>query len=78
MVTESARKREPVNYQLLVEVGCWTIVGLAPLLNWVDGPAVSTDQSIVRALVVTLAAVCGLGFRLRWLYKRCSGLPPIN
>ena len=46
-----------------VELGCWTMVGLAPILTWVNGPAVSTDQFVVRCLVFTLALTGGITIR---------------
>lgn len=47
-----------------VELGCWTMVGLAPLLYWVNGPAVSTDQLVVRSGLVGFALGGGLTLRL--------------
>jgi hypothetical protein len=47
-----------------VELGCWTMVALTPLLYWVNGPAVSTDQIVVRSLVVGLALAGGITIRL--------------
>ncbi|MBN1853551.1 MAG: hypothetical protein JW829_12540 [Pirellulales bacterium] len=50
-----------------VELGCWTMVALAPFLYWVNGPAVSTDQFVVRTTVVVLALVGGVAIRVfRW------------
>jgi hypothetical protein len=53
------------------EFGCWTALLLAPFLYWVNGPAVSTDQSVVRTTVVIIAACGVIGFRLRaWFHRR--------
>ena len=72
-----------------VELGCWTMVALAPFLYWVNGPAVSTDQFVVRTGLVTLALVggpddprdkvasSGLGRRLPGNASR-SDLPPLR
>src|SRR4030042_183173 len=50
-----------------LELGCWTMVALAPFLYWVNGPAVSTDQFVVRTTVVMLALVGGIAIRVyRW------------
>jgi len=46
-----------------VEFGCWTTVALAPFLYWVNGPAVSTDQFVVRTALVTIAALGAIGLR---------------
>ena len=43
-----------------IELGCWTMVVLAPILTWVNGPAVSTDQAVVRGLVFALALAGGI------------------
>ncbi len=54
-------KQEPVDPLFLGEFGCWTMVVLAPILTWVNGPAVSTDQFVVRTVVFGLAltgAIC--------------------
>jgi hypothetical protein len=51
-----------------LEFGCWTMVALAPFLYWVNGPAVSTDQFVVRTALVTLALTGCASIRLtKWL-----------
>ncbi len=47
-----------------LELGCWTMVALAPFLYWVNGPAVSTDQLVVRSGLVGFALGGGLALRL--------------
>ena len=47
-----------------LELGCWTMVVLAPFLYWVNGPAVSTDQLVVRSGLVGFALGGGLALRL--------------
>lgn len=42
------------------ELGCWTMVVLAPFLTWVNGPPVSTDQAVVRTAVFSLALAGGV------------------
>jgi hypothetical protein len=39
---------EPTDPLWLAEFFCWTMVVLAPILSWVNGPSVSTDQFVVR------------------------------
>ena len=46
------------------EFACWTIVVLTPLLYWVNGPAVSTDQLVVRTTLTVLALVGGICLRI--------------
>ncbi len=47
-----------------VELGCWTMLALAPFLYWVNGPAVSPDQFVVRTALVVLALVGAVTIRL--------------
>jgi hypothetical protein len=59
-----------------LEFGCWTMVALAPFLYWVNGPAVSADQFVVRTALVTLALTGGMAIRgTKWLHRskrRCD------
>jgi hypothetical protein len=66
----------PAEVRYWLEFGCWTTLALAPLLYWVNGPAVSTDQLVVRSGLVVLAG-CGAGwFRLYgWNKKSRRGKP---
>ncbi len=43
-----------------IELSCWTMVVLAPVLSWVNGPAVSTDQAVVRTVVFVAALTGGI------------------
>lgn len=54
----------PAELRGWMEFACWTILALAPFLYWVNGPAVSTDQFVVRTALVILAACGTVGFRL--------------
>jgi hypothetical protein len=40
-----------------VEFGCWTALVLAPILYYVNGPSVSSDQAVVRTGLVIVAAL---------------------
>lgn len=52
------------------EFACWTILALAPFLYWINGPAVSTDQLVVRTTLVILAACGAIGLRTAaWLRR---------
>jgi hypothetical protein len=56
-----------------IEFGCWATLVLAPFLYWVNGPAVSTDQFVVRTALVVLAACGGVGLRCyAWLHRQPS------
>ena len=53
------------------EFACWTTIALAPFLYWVNGPAVSTDQFVVRTALVTLAVIGAVVLRsLKFYWKR--------
>lgn len=53
-----------------MEFACWTTIVLAPLLYYVNGPSVSTDQFVVRTILV-VASVLG-ALILRWVNWRRS------
>ena len=54
-----------------VEFCAWTALALAPFLYWVNGPAVSNDQFVVRTALVCLAAVTAVSLRIyAWLERR--------
>jgi len=46
------------------EFACWTVVVLWPFLYWVNGPAVSTDQLVVRTALVVLSLIGAITLRL--------------
>ena len=56
-----------------IEFGCWTALAITPVLYWVNGPAVSQDQLVVRSLVVLVALVGGVGLRLHAWRRRRAG-----
>jgi hypothetical protein len=53
-----------------MEFGCWSALIMAPLIYWLQGPSVSTDQFVVRTALVILAAVGGVVLRIRVLLQR--------
>jgi hypothetical protein len=46
-----------------LEVGSWSVLAIVPFLYWVNGPAVSEDQFVVRTTFVLLAACSAIGLR---------------
>ena len=48
----------------------WTTLALTPLLRWVNGPAVSTDQLVVRIALVVIAACVAVSLRVMKLARR--------
>lgn len=56
-----------------LEFSCWTALVMAPILYWLNGPSVSTDQFVVRTGLVVIAACGGIGLRLyAWRRGRAS------
>jgi hypothetical protein len=74
---DNQSKDEPLSPAEIVgwlEFGCWTMVALAPFLYWVNGPAVSTDQFVVRTGLVTISLLGGIGIRVaKWIRGRKEG-----
>lgn len=55
------------------EFGCWTALVLAPILYYVNGPSVSTDQAVVRSGLVILASVGAVALRfVNWRRRRAE------
>jgi hypothetical protein len=68
---ENERPMTPAEIVGWVEFACWTMVALAPFLYWVNGPAVSTDQFVVRTALVSLALTGGIVIRVtKWIRGR--------
>jgi hypothetical protein len=47
-----------------LEFVCWTVVLLAPILRWINGPAVTTDQFVVQISLFGLALLGAISLRL--------------
>ena len=47
-----------------LEFCCWVVVALAPLLRWVNGAAVTNDQFVIQATLITFAAISAIGLRI--------------
>jgi len=60
-----------------IEFGCWAMLAMTPLIWWLQGPSVSTDQFVVRTSIAAISAVGGVILRLRALIRRnrSSGQP---
>jgi hypothetical protein len=52
-----------------LEIGSWTTLALAPFLYWINGPAVSSDQFVVRTTLMVVAAVAAIALRLAAWFK---------
>src|SRR5687768_10263214 len=54
-----------------VEFGCWTAIVLFPFLYWINGPAVSTDQFVMRTILICVAVIGAIGLRFwNWRSKQ--------
>jgi hypothetical protein len=53
-----------------LEFSFWTTLAAAPFLYWVNGPAVSHDQFVVRTALLALAACGAVGLRTYALVQR--------
>lgn len=51
-----------------LEFACWTMLALAPILYYVNGPSVSPDQFVVRTALIVLSATGAIV--LRWVNWR--------
>lgn len=54
----------------LVELACWTATALLPFLAWINGPAVSPDQAVIRWIVAIATVATAIAIRVRKLYIR--------
>jgi len=58
------------------EFACWTMLLLAPVLYYVNGPSVSTDQFVVRTALVALSATGAVVLRIvNWRRSKRSKNP---
>jgi hypothetical protein len=51
-----------------IEFCAWAGLLMTPTIWWLQGPSVSTDQFVVRTVLVSLVATTGVGLRIRaWI-----------
>lgn len=60
----------PINCWAMAELSAWFMVVLAPVLTWVNGPPVSTDQAVVRTVVFALAITTGITLTIMRVLRR--------
>jgi hypothetical protein len=66
--TETQTPDDDISWDELLrwlEFGGWTALALTPMLYFVNGPAVSQDQFVVRCGIVTIASGLGIGLSSR-------------
>ena len=65
------QQKQPISPWMDSELGCWIIAVVAAITTWLNGPAVSTDQAVVRGLVFGLALVGGVSIRVAKWFGHC-------
>lgn len=54
----------------IVEFACWVALAIAPLLRWINGPAVTFDQFVTQMIVLSLAVIGAFGLRAyNWSHR---------
>ena len=64
---------KPIDPKSMTEFSAWFVVVLAPILTWINGPPVSTDQAAFRTAVFTIALTVGVVATARRLVRRWRG-----
>jgi hypothetical protein len=52
------------------EFCAWSALIMTPIIWWLQGPSVSTDQFVVRTSLVVISAIVGVGLRVRAMVAR--------
>ena len=47
-----------------IEFGAWSAVVMTPMIWWLQGPSVSTDQFVMRTGLVVVSAVTAISLRI--------------
>lgn len=53
-----------------IEFVCWVVAVLVPLLRWINGPPVTSDQAAVQAVLFGFAVLGAVGLRLYQVLRR--------
>jgi hypothetical protein len=64
---------KPIEFRAVapaLELVCWTVALLVPILRTINGPAVTNDQLAVQIAMVSLAVVGGCSLRLVSMMRR--------
>lgn len=54
------------------EFGAWCAFVMAPIIWWLQGASVSTDQFVVRTGLIAISFLVGLGLRIWAIMQPCS------
>jgi len=53
------------------EFCAWSALVMTPMIWWLQGHSVSTDQFVVRTSLIVISALVGVGLRIRaWIHRR--------
>ena len=55
---------DPIEMRIWIEFSAWCALVMTPIIWWLQGPSVSTDQFVVRTGLVILSAAVGIGMRI--------------
>jgi hypothetical protein len=72
-MTEDDGFSEEIHFRDLapaIEFVCWLAVVLLPVLRWINGPAVTSDQFVIQVALFAVALVCGSGLRFYALVRK--------
>lgn len=66
-----------------VEFSAWSSLVMTPIIWWLQGPSVSTDQFVVRTALVAVSACVAVGLRgwvvlQRWRADKAAKTPGTN
>jgi len=57
------------------EFCAWVALVMTPIIWWLQGPSVSTDQFVVRTALVAIAATASISLRIRAWVRRMRSSP---
>ena len=60
------------------EFCAWSALVMTPIIWWLQGPSVSTDQFVVRCSLVVISALAGVGLRVRAVVVRRRGVETVE
>ncbi len=66
-ISNEPENDEPIHFRDIapgIELACWTVLLLAPMLRWINGPAVTNDQFVVQVTLVSMALAGAVGLRI--------------
>ncbi len=65
----SILKSEVNDFIWRLELACWASLLMTPVVIWLQGASVSTDQLVVRTMIVLTLGAAALGLRAKALVR---------